>query len=269
MSVKLAILGASGRMGRAIIQEVALDRRYNLVGGIVRSESEHDGSDLGLMAGCERAGVNAVVRIEDGVKGADVLIDVSNPEATVAAAERIAASGGIALVTGVTGLTAAQYDRLAAASKSMPILAARNFSLGVAILEDLVRQAAAALPLHRWDAEIVETHHRAKVDAPSGTALMLGEAIAEARGQALDQVAAMGRSGHTGYRPPGTIGIAAVRGGAVIGEHEVRFLSDYETISIGHVAHDRRVFARGALEAARWIAGKPPGLYSMRDLVAA
>lgn len=267
MAVKIAILGVSGRMGQALVGEIMLDRRYNLHGGIVRSDSEHDGADIGAITNCGHAGVKAVVRIEDAADGADVLIDVSIPDATIATAERLATLGGLAMVTGVTGLNAEQAARLEAASTKMPILAARNFSLGVAILEDLVRQAAAALPLHRWDAEIVETHHRAKTDAPSGTALMLGDAIAEARGQAFDQVAAMGRQGQTGYRTPGAIGVAALRGGAVIGEHDVRFLSDYETISLGHVAHDRRVFARGALDAARWIAGKPPGLYSMRDVI--
>lgn len=268
MPVKITILGVTGRMGHAIVGEIALDRRCNLHGGIVRSDSEHDGQDIGTLAGVGFSGVNAVVRIEDGAKGADVVIDVSVPDATVAAAERLAAMGGVAMVTGVTGLNPEQAERLKAASEKMPILAARNFSLGVAILEDLVRKAAAALPLHRWDAEIVETHHRAKMDAPSGTALMMGEAIAEGRGQAFDQVATMGRTGQTGYRAPGTIGVAAVRGGAVIGEHDVKFLSDYETITLGHVAHDRRVFARGAIDAARWLAGKPAGLYSMRDVIA-
>ncbi|MEN0652953.1 MULTISPECIES: 4-hydroxy-tetrahydrodipicolinate reductase [Hyphobacterium] len=267
MAVNIAILGVSGRMGHAIVGEIALDRRCNLHGGIVRSDSEFAGTDIGVFAGTGFSGVSAVVRLEEGAKGAHVVIDVSVPDATVAAAERLAAMGGIAMVTGVTGLDAEQLERLKAASERMPILAARNFSLGVAILEDLVRQAAAALPLHRWDAEIVETHHRAKTDAPSGTALMMGEAIAEARSQAFDQVAMMGRSGQTGYRPPGTIGVASVRGGAVIGEHDVKFLSDYETITLSHVAHDRRVFARGAIDAARWLAGKPPGLYSMRDIV--
>ena len=268
MPVNITILGVSGRMGRAIGAEIALDRRFNLHGGIVRSDSEHDGQDIGTLAGVEYSGVNALVRIEDASQGADVVIDVSVPDATVAAAERLAAMGGVAMVTGVTGLTPEQSERLKAASEKIPILAARNFSLGVAIVEDLIRQAAAALPLHRWDAEIVETHHRAKTDAPSGTALMMGEAIAEARSQAFDQVATMGRTGQTGYRAPGTIGVASVRGGSVIGEHEARFLSDYETITVGHVAHDRRVFARGAIDAARWIAGKPAGLYSMRDVIA-
>lgn len=267
MAVNIAILGVSGRMGHAIVGEIALDRRCNLQGGIVRSDSEFAGTDIGVFAGTGYSGVNAVVRIEEGTKGADVVIDVSVPDATVAAAERLAAMGGIAMVTGVTGLKPQQFERLKAASEKIPILAARNFSLGVAILEDLVRQAAAALPLHRWDAEIIETHHRAKTDAPSGTALMLGEAVAEARGQAFDQVATMGRAGQTGYREPGTIGVTAVRGGAIIGEHDVKFLSDYETITLGHAAHDRRVFARGAIDAARWLAGKPAGLYSMRDMI--
>lgn len=268
MPVKITILGVSGRMGHALVGEIAIDRRYALHGGIVRSDSEYDGTDIGVMSGVGYADVSAVVRIEEAAKGADVLIDVSVPEATVATAERLVKMGGIAMVTGVTGLSAEQAERLKEASKTIPILSARNFSLGVAILEDLVRQAAELLPFHRWDAEIVETHHRAKTDAPSGTAILLGEAIADGRGQAFDQISVMGRSGQTGYRPPGTIGVSAVRGGSIIGEHEIRFMSDYESISIGHVAHDRRVFARGALDAARWIAGKPPGLYSMRDVIA-
>lgn len=269
MPLNIAILGVSGRMGQTLVREISLDRRLELTGGIVRSDSEYADCDIGEMAGIGYLGRKSVVRLEDGAEGADVLIDVSLPDATIAAAKRLAKKGAPAMVTGVTGLTEDQSAELAEAAKSLPILVAGNFSVGVTILEDLVRQAAAALPFHRWDTEIIETHHRAKLDAPSGTALLLGEAVAEARGQALDQVASRGRDGHTGYRPPGTIGFAAVRGGSVIGEHEVRFLSDFEEITLTHAARDRRVFALGALDAARWINGKPAGLYTMRDMIAA
>lgn len=264
MTVRIAVLGISGRLGGAIAREVLADPRFSLTGGIVRSEFAAEDRDIGVIAGAARCGMEASVGLEDGVAQADVLIDASQPEATIAAAERLAGRAGLALVTGVTGLDADQKARLKTASQRLPILAARNFSLGVALMEALVRRAAAALPARDWDAEISETHHRHKIDAPSGTALALGEAVAAGRRQELEDVSALDR---TGARRPGDIGFSVTRGGGVIGEHAVRFLSDMEEITLCHTAHDRRVFARGALEAALWMQGRGPGLYSMADLV--
>ena len=264
MTLRIAILGITGRLGRAIAQAAHEDGRVVLTGGIVRSDYEGDSFDIGDIAGIGPMGVSACVGIEEGCSNADILIDASAPEAGIAAAERLAKQSGVALVTGVTGFDADQKPKLATASKSIPILAARNFSLGVALLESLTRQASAALPKAGWDAEISETHHRHKIDAPSGTALALGEAVAGGRGQNLASVSVVARSGQ---RAPGAIGFSCSRGGGVIGEHAVRFLSDLEDITLSHKAHDRSVFAKGAIEAALWLHGKAPGLYAMSDVM--
>lgn len=265
MTVRVAVLGITGKLGGAIVREALDDSRFALTGGIVRSEYDGEERDIGVIAGAARYGIEASVSLEDGTANADVLIDASQPDATIAAAERLAGRGGFALVTGVTGLDSDQKARLKAASDRLPILAARNFSLGVALMEALVHQAASALPADAWDAEIAETHHRHKVDAPSGTALILGEAVAAARQQSLEDVSALDRSGR---RRSGDIGFSVARGGGIVGEHAVRFLSDMEDITLTHTAHDRRVFARGALDAALWMSGRKSGLYSMADMVA-
>lgn len=267
MVLKISIIGVGGRLGRTIAREIILDERYELAGGVIRSDSDHVDQDLGEIAGTPWLGRPASIRLEDVLDGADAVIDASTPQASAAIARRLADLGGPALVCGVTGLNQAQTDALRAASEVLPVLAARNFSIGIALVEMLVSTAAAGLPLERWDAEISETHHRHKIDAPSGTALILGESIARSRGQILDMVAERGRSGPDQPRNPGGIGFASVRGGAIVGEHEVRFLSDNEEISIGHRALDRRVFALGALTAAQWLVGQKAGLYSMRDVI--
>lgn len=265
--LRIAVLGAGGRLGRAVLHAVMDDERCELTGGVVRAGSGLEGIDLGELAGLRGIGVFAMVGLEDAASGADVVIDAGAPELTAIAARRFADRGGPALVTGVTGLNAEQDAALRDAARSLPVLAARNFSIGAALTEALVRQAAAALPESGWDVEIEETHHRYKADAPSGTALMLGEAAAAARGRRLDAAAIRGRDGVTGPRPPGGIGFSSTRGGGVIGEHAVRFLSEMEEITIIHRAHDRRVFAQGALAAALWIRGRPAGLYTMADVI--
>jgi 4-hydroxy-tetrahydrodipicolinate reductase len=267
MVLRISIIGVGGRLGRTIAREVILDERYELVGGIIRSDSDHVDQDLGEIAGTPWLGKPASIRLEDALDGSDAIIDASAPQASAAIARRLRDLGGPALVCGVTGLNMAQTDELRAAGEILPVLAARNFSIGIALVEMLVSTAAAGLPLERWDAEISETHHRNKVDAPSGTALVLGESIAKARGQILDMVAERGRGEPDQPRNPGNIGFASMRGGAIVGDHEVRFLSDNEEISIGHRAFDRRVFALGALTATQWLVGQKPGLYSMRDVI--
>jgi len=267
MALNIAIIGIGGRLGRAIAREVILDERYELTGGVVRSDSDHVEQDLGEITETGWMGKQAVIRLEDAIEGAHAVIDASTPKASAAVAARLADLGGPALLCGVTGLNLAQTDTLRAAGQKLPVLAARNFSIGIALVEMLVSTAAAGLPIERWDAEVSETHHRHKVDAPSGTALILGESIAKARGQVLDMVAERGRSGPEQQRRPGAIGFASLRGGAIIGEHEVRFLSDNEEISISHRALDRRVFALGALAAAQWLTKQKAGLYSMRDVI--
>lgn len=270
--IKIALLGVTGRLGRAIGRAALQTPDVSLAGAVVRAGSCVEGEDIGAWLTGEPCGCRAVVALSEAVSEADIVIDASLPGMTSAAAERLAAWGGPPLVSGVTGLDADQQARLETAAQSLPVLSTGNFSLGIALAEALVRQAAGHLRPREWDIEIEETHHRMKPDAPSGTALLLGHAAAEARGRSLDDIAVSGRTGTTGPRQPGSIGFSATRGGTIIGEHAVRFLGEMEEISISHRALDRSIFANGALEAARWMhnAGerRPAGLYSMQDIVA-
>lgn len=267
-TIKVTILGPTGRLGRAICAAVLDAPDMQLVGAIVRSESPRVGQDVGEMLGRADIGCLASVSLENAVALSDVVIDASLPAMTVSVAERMAVlPRSCGLITGVTGFTPDQFARLETASKRVAILVAGNFSLGIAVVEALVKQAAA-LPAQDWDIEISETHHRLKSDAPSGTALLLGRAVAKQRGINLDTSAVWSREGVTGPRKTGAIGFAASRGGAVVGEHAVRFLAEMEELTISHRAYDRSVFARGAIAAARWMCeGREPGLYSMQDVV--
>jgi 4-hydroxy-tetrahydrodipicolinate reductase len=270
-TIKITILGPTGRLGEAICGAVLDSPDLELVGAIVRAESSLVGQDIGEMLGRADVGCLASVSFEDAAALSDIVIDASLPAMTVSVAERMAVlPHHCCLVTGVTGFSPDQLERLATASKRVPILMAGNFSLGIAVVEALVEQAAA-LPAQDWDIEISETHHRLKTDAPSGTALMLGRAAARRRGVDLDRAAIWSREGATGPRKPGRIGFAVSRGGSVVGEHAVRFLAELEELTISHRAYDRRVFARGAIAAAHWMChggeGREPGLYSMQDVV--
>ena len=270
--IKIALLGVTGRLGRAIGRAALQAPDFALAGAVVRAGSPAEGEDIGAWLSGDPCGCRASVALSEAVGEADIVIDASLPAMTSAAAERLAAWGGPPLVSGVTGLNAAEQARLTEATRSLPVLITGNFSLGIALAEALVRQAAGQLRPRDWDIEVEETHHRMKPDAPSGTALMLGRAAAEGRGRELDEVAVTGRQGKTGPRQPGSIGFSATRGGTIIGEHAVRFLGEMEEISISHRAFDRSIFANGALEAARWMhnggSRRPAGLYSMQDLVA-
>jgi 4-hydroxy-tetrahydrodipicolinate reductase len=201
------------------------------------------------------------------LQACDVVIDFSAPAASVALAEACAAAGGPALVIGSTGFDAAQVAAVDRAAEQVAIVRSGNFSLGVNLLIGLVRQAARALPASAYDIEVVEAHHRRKVDAPSGTALMLGEAAAAGRGKQLSALEVRARDGVTGPRQEGSIGFAVLRGGGVVGEHSVMFAAEDEIITLSHSARDRGLFARGAVEAALWVAGKPVGLYGMADVL--
>jgi 4-hydroxy-tetrahydrodipicolinate reductase len=203
----------------------------------------------------------------DDLVGVDGVIDFTSPEASVALAALCAERGGPALVLGATGFTPAQEAEIRAAAQTIAIVRSGNFSLGVNVLLGLVRQAARALSAQTYDIEITEAHHRRKVDAPSGTALMLGQAVAEGRGVTLDSEAIRGRDGVTGPRPVGGIGFSVVRGGGIIGEHSVLFAAEDELLILSHSARDRGLFARGAVEAALWVATQPPGLYDMQDVL--
>ena len=250
--LKIAVAGALGRMGRAVAAAVQADPQLRLAARFDRPGAGDPAAELVSQA--------------DALAAADVVIDFSTAAASTALAETCAARGGPALVIGSTGFDEAELARIAQAAQRVPILRAGNFSLGVNMLMGLVAQAARALPAD-YDIEVFEAHHRRKVDAPSGTALMLGEAAASGRGVELGKVARRARDGITGARPPGEIGFSVLRGGGIVGEHSVIFAAEEEILTLSHSARDRGLFARGALAAARWVAGKPPGEYDMQDVL--
>lgn len=257
--VRLAISGASGRMGLALLGLVRDDERFELAQAIVSAGSPRLGKAV--------HGELSAWRFTDwtDVAGIDVVVDFSGPEGLAAALDHCEESG-TALVTGTTGLSDALEERLTKAAERIAILRAANFSLGVAVLTRLLREAAAALP--GWDLDIVEAHHNRKEDAPSGTALALGHAAAAGRGATLDELAVYSREGRPGARKAGTIGFAVVRGGDIVGEHQALLMGQGERIELGHRATDRSIFARGALEAAAWIAGRAPGAWTIEDVIA-
>lgn len=264
--VKIGIVGAGGRMGRMLVAAVAGEARCRLVAASESPGSALLGCDAGELAAVGPLGVALGGDAGAVFQACDVVIDFTTPTATLEHAEHAARMGKV-LVVGTTGLTAEQDEALAALAQKTAILKSGNMSLGINLLEALVRRVAATLD-PSWDIEIVEMHHRHKVDAPSGTALMLGRAAADGRNTALDAVAQTVRSGQTGARPTGEIGFATLRGGDVIGEHSVIFAGAGERIEITHKAGDRMLFARGAVNAALWAHGRPAGLYSMDDVLA-
>ena len=263
--IKIGIPGAAGRMGRMLIREIAAAPDLELVAATDRAEAEAIGQDSGLLAG---TGMNGVLISDnpDSLVGADVVIDFTSPAASVAHAN-MASDQGCAMVVGTTGMSGDDEAALAAAANTIPLVYCANTSVGVTLLAKLVEQVAAQL-VEGWDIEILESHHHHKVDAPSGTALALGEAAARGRAVKLDAVSDMAREGQIGARTPGDIGFAVLRGGDVTGEHSVIFFGDSERVEISHKATDRAIFARGALRAARFAAGAKPGFYDMNDVLA-
>ena len=209
----------------------------------------------------------SLVDVETALAAADVVIDFTTGAASAVLAARCAARGGPALVIGSTGFDGVQQAAVEAAAGVIPVLRSGNFSLGVNMLMGLVAQAARALPADAYDIEVFEAHHRRKIDAPSGTALMLGQAAAAGRGVSLDQFGVRVRDGVTGERPPGAIGFSVMRGGGIVGEHSVIFAAEEETLTLSHSARDRGLFARGAVAAAVWLAGRNPGAYDMQDVL--
>ena len=249
--IRIAVSGALGRMGLAVAEAVEASPDLVLAGRFDRP----DAVDPILT---DRAST---------LEGADVVVDFSTPAASVALAGEAATLGRPALVIGSTGFSPGEIDALAEAALRIPIVRAGNFSLGVNMLMGLVELAAAALSPAEFDIEVFEAHHRRKVDAPSGTALMLGEAAARGRGVDLDRASIRARDGITGARPEGAIGLSVVRGGGVIGEHSVLFAGEAEILTLSHSARDRGLFARGALAAARWVVSREPGAYDMQDVL--
>jgi 4-hydroxy-tetrahydrodipicolinate reductase len=254
----IVVAGAAGRMGQAVIEAMAAEPRARLHAAL-----EHEGSAaLGHVVG----GVPITANGLEAVLHADAIIDFTTPASTVALAA-LAAQARVVHVIGTTGLSDADQKRIVAASRHAAIVQSGNFSLGVNLLAALVRRAAETLG-PAFDIEIAEMHHRNKVDAPSGTALLLGRAAARGRNRPLEDLKEPPRAGHTGPRKKGTIGFASLRGGSVVGDHTVIFAAEHERIELTHRAESRGIFARGALAAALWGQGKPPGLYSMQDVLA-
>jgi len=263
--LRVAIAGAGGRMGAANIRAVTQATGLAVHSAFERPGSPAIGRDAGEIAGLGALGIVVGDDPEAALAGADAIIDFTGPAVSVMLAE-LAAARGLVDIIGTTGCSKEEdWAIQKAGSAGARIVKTGNFSLGVNLLAGLVRQVAAALP--DYDAEILEMHHNKKVDAPSGTALMLGRAAAEGRGIPFDENAVLSREGHTGARTRGEIGFASLRGGNVIGEHTVFFVGETERIEIVHRATDRGMFAAGAVRAALWAADQPPGFYDMADVL--
>jgi 4-hydroxy-tetrahydrodipicolinate reductase len=263
--LRIVVTGAAGRMGRALIQEIAQTPGCVLAGASERPGAKELGADAGTLAGLAPLGVALTADPLPLLAKADALIDFTAPEASLAHAG-YAAQARIVHVLGTTGLLPADEPKLQAAARHATIIRSGNFSLGVNVLAVLAKKLAGALG-SEFDVEILEMHHRHKVDAPSGTALLLGRAVAEGRGVDFDENAVLSREGLTGPRKEGTIGFAALRGGSVVGEHSVIFAAEKERVTLSHSAEDRAIFARGAVRAALWGRGRKPGLYAMGDVL--
>ncbi len=256
MSIRIAIAGIAGRMGQALVRSAG--EKVAITGGSERPGSPALGPDPG--------GWMVSDSVAKAAQSADVWIDFTTPTASLEALELLKLTKVKAAVIGTTGLSQAQELEIAEHAKRIAIVRDRNFSLGVNLMIGLVEQVAARLR-QDWDIEITEGHHRRKVDAPSGTALMIGEAAARGRGEPLNDLRAPPHDGQTGPRRHGSIGFSVIRGGGIIGDHDAAFISDEEILSISHRALDRAIFAKGALTAAIWGATQKPGLYTMRDVL--
>lgn len=263
--MKIGIVGCAGRMGRMLVAETLTTDGCTLVGGTEHAQSPFLGQDVAALAGADNAGLIVGSDRDALFAVADVVIDFTLPQATIDHVNA-ALKHGTALVLGTTGLGAGEQEAIEKASTGIAIVQAANYSVGVNLLMGLTTRVAGILD-NDYDIEIVEMHHRHKVDAPSGTALALGQSAAQGRGVDLKDVSQRVRDGHTGARTTGDIGFATLRGGDVVGDHSVIFAADGERIELTHKASNRSVFARGAVRCARWCDGKVPGLYSMRDVL--
>lgn len=263
--LKVSVLGADGRMGRAVISALAERTDTTLVAALTHSKSPHLGEDAVALAD----GKGSAVLLTDDMTSArtcDVVIDFSAPGASLSLVETLQGSDVKAIVSGTTGMSSEQNKEFKNKSDGLALLQSGNFSLGINMLEALIELAASKLR-EGWDIDVLEMHHRHKVDAPSGTALMLGQAAAKGRSVDLKSVQKLSREGQTGARPEGEIGFATLRGGGVIGEHSVKIASELEMLTLSHSAFDRSVFAKGAVSAAIWAAKQPAGHYDMKDML--
>jgi 4-hydroxy-tetrahydrodipicolinate reductase len=263
--MRLIVAGAGGRMGRTLVHAIAATDGAILAGAVEAASSAVIGRDAGELAGLGRNGVAVTTDVEPLLAQADGLLDFTVPAATLAFAEHTARKGCVHII-GTTGLTGENEKLIEQAAKRAVIVRSGNMSMGVNLLAALVKQVAKTLD-EDFDIEILEMHHKSKIDAPSGTALMLGEAAAAGREIALEQRSARGRDGFTGARKPGDIGFASLRGGTAAGDHSVIFAGPSERITLAHHAEDRMIFAHGALKAALWAHGKAPGFYTMADVL--
>jgi 4-hydroxy-tetrahydrodipicolinate reductase len=263
--MRLIVAGAGGRMGRTLVHAIAAIDGATLVGAVDAPGSAVIGRDAGELAGLGKNGVPVTADLEPLLANADGLLDFTIPAATLALVE-LTARKGLVHVIGTTGLSGENEKLIAEAGKRAVIVKSGNMSMGVNLLAALVKRVAKTLD-EDFDVEVLEMHHNKKIDAPSGTALMLGRAAAEGRGVDLDQRSERGRDGETGARTRGDIGFASLRGGSVVGDHTVIFAGPAERIEISHKAEDRMIFARGAVRAALWARGQKPGVYSMADVL--
>ncbi len=263
--MRLIVAGAGGRMGRTLIQAIAAAKDVTLAGAVDAPGSAVVGRDAGELAGLGANGVTVGTDAAPLLAKADGLLDFTIPAATIGYAEMVARTGGVHVI-GTTGLTGENEKLIAEAARRAVIVKSGNMSMGVNLLVALAKRVAKTLD-EDFDIEILEMHHNKKVDAPSGTALMLGQAAADGRGVDLAQRSQRGRDGHTGARASGDIGFASLRGGTVVGDHSVIFAGPAERIELVHKAEDRMIFARGAVRAALWGRGQKPGLYSMADVL--
>ena len=263
---RIAVMGAAGRMGKTLVEAVQQTAgAAGLTAAIDRPDSTLVGADAGELAGIGRLGVPLIGEVAKVVEEFDVLIDFTHPTVTLKNLE-VCRRAGKAMVIGTTGFSVEEKEKLAAAGKEIPIVFAANFSVGVNLCLKLLDTAARVLG-DEVDIEIIEAHHRHKVDAPSGTALRMGEVVAQALGRDLEKVAVYGREGQTGARERDTIGFATVRAGDVVGDHTVLFAAEGERVEITHKASSRMTFAKGAVRAAMWLEQKPAGLYDMQDVL--
>ncbi|MEO0443379.1 MAG: 4-hydroxy-tetrahydrodipicolinate reductase [Pseudomonadota bacterium] len=265
MPTRIAVTGAAGRMGKMLIEALSQSADGELSAAIARPQSSLVGADSGEVAGLGKNGITIVSNIADVQNQFDVLIDFTAPQVTIANTQFCAANNK-GIVIGTTGFSKQELAQVESLQSQLPMIKAANYSTGVNLSLKLLEMAAAVLGGDA-DIEIVEAHHRHKVDSPSGTALAMGEAIANTLGRDLSKVAVYGREGQTGARDRDTIGFATVRGGDVVGDHTAMFMAAGERLEITHKASSRMAFARGAVRAAVWLIGKPKGLYSMREVL--
>jgi len=266
MSTAIALHGAAGRMGRSLIEVISTDSEAELVAAVERAGQSAIGQDAGTLVGTIKPlGVPVTDDLRAAIERSQVIIDFSSPEASMGVIARCVA-GKRAAVIGTTGLDAACHEAIDALARVAPVVVAPNFSIGVNVLVALAGYAAQMLG-EQFDIEIIEMHHKNKVDAPSGTAVRLTEVVARARGLDPEWATVMGRSGRPGPRPPSEIGVHALRGGDVIGDHTLVLAGPGERIELTHRAHERQIFARGAVRAAHWVATQAPGRYDMSDVL--